>query len=236
VAEIATRIVPSNKTTPSCADVSIRPNANWRDVPRNLTPTGADGTIIVLDWDPVNVQQMEVLKDFFRRIAAIAATHVPAAGMRSTPGRLQNLVFDGGMMGIPSGWKKISAGNKDPFVTRSPDSKIQATISVMNTRRRAAEPLSKDDFQRIAAMRAQAERRASSPDAAIGTPYIVELSDGTVIATFEGQDPPDKLTKTRMATRNGTLVTVYLEMIGDRKPRLDSLSRDMFASISIQGN
>jgi len=138
-------------------------------------------------------------------------------------------------MMFPSSWKRIAIDDGGPTVFRNPDDTFQATITTVNSVLGPDLGINRGEFESFVAIRVQTEVQVSGPQTTISRSEYTELQDGVYAATFEGNRESDFWTKTKMVLTKRLLLIVYVEMIGSDKELLDSVSRDLFDTISMDG-
>jgi hypothetical protein len=147
----------------------------------------------------------------------------------------RRLSFDGGSVDFPAEWRDLKSDDASRFVARSPDDKTQATVSVFSFAQDLDETRARDEFNRVVALRMQAEQKGGGAGLVLSQPDFQGPHNGMITATYRGKEDSGRYFRARIAMRNGVCVIVYIEMIDGNVADLDEVSGDIFGSISIQG-
>ena len=143
----------------------------------------------------------------------------------------RRLSFKGGSIALPADWRERKSDDASRFVARSPDDKMQITVSALCFAQGLDEARVRDQFNRVVALRIEAEQKGGGAGLIVTPPDFQGAHEGIVTATYGGKEDSGRYFRARLAMRYGVCVILYVEMIGGNETDLDKLSNSIFSSV-----
>lgn len=154
-------------------------------------------------------------------------------GAPVAPAGYRKVFFPGGSVDLPANWPIADQGNQGRWIVKSPDRKLQITLSVMQF---APGTLEEDceRFAMIVVERTQTEL-ALAADAVVTRPDILTQDNGSLAAQYEGRQGRQRQFAGKLIMRRGVVIAAYVEAWAEDQPWLNDVSHAVLASLSPSG-
>ena len=151
-------------------------------------------------------------------------------GAPVAPNGYRQILFPGGVVDVPANWLLTDQGQQGRWIVKSPDRKIQITLSVMQF---APGTLEEDceRFAMIVVERTQTELSLAA-DAVVTRPDILTQDNGALIAQYEGRQGRQRQFAGKLIMRQGVVIGAYVEAWAEDQPWLNDVSEIVLASLS----
>ncbi|WP_155992540.1 hypothetical protein [Acidocella facilis] len=147
----------------------------------------------------------------------------------------RSVSFSGGEMSVPDDWPGESSGDGLQYFIGSPDDTLMITLSVYYFTTDGSAEDAQHVFDRFLQIRRDSEFSAA-PDAdiTIGVADVLQHEDGTLSATYEGQEADERRFAAKLAMKGGTLAVVYLEAVGEDLAAVEEIAPAIFQSLVVR--